>query len=107
MVLMQFVQLSQISHRRYLQEIEIIFAGITETGDVAIHGGTPTIVLATAMQQQVVSPGKCTRNFYRLRSHGTQLLKAKMADELLRSAPGWNKAPAVELIPHHRPRHCP
>src|SRR5215467_3373616 len=89
---MQFVQLSQISHRRYLQEIEIIFAGITETGDVAIHGGTPTIVLATAMQQQVVSPGKCTRNFYSLRSHDAQLLRAKMTDDLFRSAPGMEQS---------------
>jgi len=43
---MQFVQLSQVSDCRCLQEIEIIFAGITKIGDIPIEGGTPVIVLA-------------------------------------------------------------
>jgi hypothetical protein len=33
----QFVQLFQVSYCRYLQELEIIFAGITKIGDVAIR----------------------------------------------------------------------
>jgi hypothetical protein len=43
---MQFVRFFQVSDCRYLQEIEIIFAGITKIGDVAMEGGTPVIVLA-------------------------------------------------------------
>jgi hypothetical protein len=54
---MQFVQFFQVKDCRYLQEIEIIFAGITKIGDVAKEGGTPLIVLAgTAVDQQVVPP---------------------------------------------------
>ncbi|MHC2375530.1 hypothetical protein ACVIQT_010227 [Bradyrhizobium diazoefficiens] len=45
---MQFVEFSQIGNCRYLQEIEIIFAGIAKMGDVAIEGGTPVVVLADA-----------------------------------------------------------
>jgi hypothetical protein len=68
---MQFIQFSQVSDCRYLQEIEIVFAGIKKIGDVEIEGGTPTIVLAdTAMEQQVVPPSERTRTFYCLRSHG-------------------------------------
>src|SRR5258707_15270466 len=53
---MHFVQFFQVKDCRYLQEIEIIFAGITKIGDVAKEGGTPVIVLAdTAVEQQVVS----------------------------------------------------
>jgi len=54
---MQFVQLFQVSDRRYLQEIEIIFAIIAKIGDVARESGTPVIVLTdTTMEQQVVPP---------------------------------------------------
>ncbi|MDA9547069.1 hypothetical protein ACM43_22045 [Bradyrhizobium sp. CCBAU 45321] len=68
---MQFVQLFQVSDRCCLQEIEIIFAGITKIGDVAKEGGTPVIVLTDAtMEQQVVPPSKRTCAFYGLRSHG-------------------------------------
>jgi hypothetical protein len=68
---MQFVQIFQVNDCRYLQEIEIIFAGITKTGDIAIEGGTSAIVLAdTAVEQQVVPPSKRTRAFCDLRSHG-------------------------------------
>jgi hypothetical protein len=68
---MQFVQFFQVSDCRYLQEIEIMLAGITKVGDVAIKGGTPVIVLAdAAVEEQVVPPGKRTRAFYRKRSHG-------------------------------------
>jgi hypothetical protein len=68
---MQFVQLFQVSDRRYLQEIEIIFAGIAKIGDVPKEGGTPVIVLAdTTMEQQVVPPSERTCAFYGLRSHG-------------------------------------
>jgi hypothetical protein len=71
-VVMQFVQFFQVSDCRYLQAIEIIFAGITKIGDVAMEGGTPVIVLAdTAVEQQVVPPSERTRAFYDgLRSHG-------------------------------------
>jgi hypothetical protein len=68
---MQLVQFFQVSDCRYLQEIEIIFAGITKIGDVAIEGGTPAIVLAdAAVEQQVVPPSERTRAFYGLRRHG-------------------------------------
>jgi hypothetical protein len=68
---MQFVQLFQVSDRRYLQEIEVIFAGFAKMGDVAKEGDAPVIVLAdTTMQQQVVPPSERTRAFYGLRSHG-------------------------------------
>src|SRR6478609_1789925 len=68
---MQFVQFFQVTDCRYLQEIEIIFAGITKTGDVAIEGGTPAIVLAdTAVEQQVVPPSERARAFCGWRSHG-------------------------------------
>ncbi len=67
---MQFVEFFQVSDRRYLQEIEIIFAGITKIDDVAIEGGTPSIVLADAVvKQQVVPPSERTGAFYGLRSH--------------------------------------
>jgi hypothetical protein len=68
---MQFVQLFQVSDRRYLQEIEIIFAIIAKIGDVARESGTPVIVLTdTTMEQQVVPPSERTCAFYGLRSHG-------------------------------------
>jgi hypothetical protein len=68
---MQFVQFFQISDCRYLQVIEVIFAGITKIGDVAIEGGTPIIGLAdTAVEQQVVPPSERARGFCGLRSHG-------------------------------------
>jgi hypothetical protein len=68
---MQLVQFFQVSDCRYLQEMEIIFAGITKIGDVAIEGGTSVIVLAdAAVEQQVVPPSERTRAFYGLRSHG-------------------------------------
>jgi hypothetical protein len=68
---MQFVQFIQVSDCRYLQEIEIIFAGITKIGDVATEGGTPAIVLGdTAVEQQVVPPSERARAFCGLRSHG-------------------------------------
>ena len=64
---MQFVQFFQVSDCRDLQEIEIIFAGVTKIGDVTIEGGTPAIVLAdTALEQQVVPPSERTRAFYGL-----------------------------------------
>jgi hypothetical protein len=49
---MQFVQLFQVSDGRYLQQIEIIFAGIAKIGYVAKKGGTPVIVLADAATEQ-------------------------------------------------------
>ena len=59
---MQLVQASQVSDCSYLQESEIVFAGTTKMGDVAMEGGTPVIVLAdTAVAQQVVPPSECTR----------------------------------------------
>jgi hypothetical protein len=59
---MQLVQVSQVSDCSYLQESEIVFAGTTKMGDVAMEGGTPVIVLAdTAVAQQVVPPSECTR----------------------------------------------
>jgi hypothetical protein len=69
---MEFVQFFQISDCRHLQEIEIIFAGITKIGDVAMEGGPPVIVLADiAVEQQVVPPSERTRTVYDgLRSHG-------------------------------------
>jgi hypothetical protein len=49
---MQLVQASQVSDRRYLQEVEIISAGFLKIGDVAMEGGAPVIVLAdTAVAQ--------------------------------------------------------
>ncbi|CCE05525.1 hypothetical protein BRAS3843_1390017 [Bradyrhizobium sp. STM 3843] len=70
-VVMQFVQAFQVSDCRYLQEIEVVFAGITKIGDVSVDGGTPAIVLAdTAVEQQVVAPSERTCAFYGLRSHG-------------------------------------
>jgi hypothetical protein len=68
---MQFVQFFQVSDCRYLQAIEIIFAGITKVDDVAMEGGTPDIVLADiAVEQQVVSPSERTRAFYAGLGHG-------------------------------------
>jgi len=68
---MQFVEFSQIGDCRYLQAIEIIFAGITKMSDVAIEGGTPVVVLADAtVEQQVVPPRERARTIYGLRSHG-------------------------------------
>jgi len=68
---MQFVQFFQVTDCRYLQEIEIIFAGITKIGDVAKEGGTHVIVLAdTAVVQQVVPLSERARAFCGLRSHG-------------------------------------
>jgi hypothetical protein len=59
---MQFVQFFQVSDRRYLQETEIVFAGITKSADVAIEGSTPLVIFAhTAVEQQVVPPSECTR----------------------------------------------
>ena len=61
-VVMQLVQVSQVSDCSYLQESEIVFAGTTKMGDVAMEGGTPVIVLAdTAVAQQVVPPSECAR----------------------------------------------
>jgi hypothetical protein len=83
---MQFVEFFQVSDCRYLQEIEIIFAGIMKIGDVATEGGTPVIVLAdAAVEQQVVPPSERTRTFYGLRSHG-HLPKAKKTYDPFRSA---------------------
>jgi hypothetical protein len=84
---MQFVQLPQVCDCRYLHEIEIIFAGITKIGDVAIEGGTPVIVLAdTAVEQQVVPPSEGARAFYSLRSHGHLQKSERKTDEPFRSA---------------------
>ena len=56
-VVMQLVQVSQVSDCSYLQESEIVFAGTTKMGDVAMEGGTPVIVLAdAAVAEQVVPP---------------------------------------------------
>jgi hypothetical protein len=38
---MQFIQFLQEGDRRYLQEIELILAGFTKIGYVAMEGGTP------------------------------------------------------------------
>jgi hypothetical protein len=68
---MQLVQVLQISDCSYLQASEIVFAGTTKMGDVAMEGGTPVIVLAdTAVAQQVVPPSECTRALYGRKSHG-------------------------------------
>jgi hypothetical protein len=68
---MELVQFSQVSDCGYLQEIEIIFAGVTNVGDVTIEGRTPAIVLIDiAVSQQVVPPSERTCTFYGLRSHG-------------------------------------
>jgi hypothetical protein len=54
----------QVSDCRYLQEVEIIFAGIGNTADVSIECDTPVIVFReTAVKQQVVPPSKCARAF--------------------------------------------
>jgi hypothetical protein len=45
-VVVQFVQALQVTHCRYLQEIEIEIAGITKVGEITMEGGTPMIVLA-------------------------------------------------------------
>jgi hypothetical protein len=42
---LQFVQFFQVYDCGDLQDIEIIFAGITKIVDVAIESGTPAIVL--------------------------------------------------------------
>jgi hypothetical protein len=50
---MQFVQIFQVSHCRYLQDIEIIVAGIAKVGDVTIEHGSPAIILPdTAVTQR-------------------------------------------------------
>jgi hypothetical protein len=68
---MQFVQFFQIRDCRDLQETEIISAGVTKIGDIAMKGGTPAIALAdTAVSEQVVPPGERACSFYGLRSHG-------------------------------------
>jgi hypothetical protein len=45
-VVVQFVQALQVTDCRYLQDIEVEFAGITKIGEVTMEGGTPMIVLA-------------------------------------------------------------
>src|SRR3982750_4505611 len=56
----QLVQVSQVSDCSYLQESEIVFAGITKIRDVAMEGRTPVIVLAdAAVAQQVTAPSEC------------------------------------------------
>src|SRR5215208_2756723 len=66
----QLVQVSQVSDCSYLQQSEIVFAGITKIGDVAMEGRTPVIVLAdAAVAQQVTAPSECTRSLYGPRSH--------------------------------------
>jgi len=60
-IIMQFVKLFQVSHRRYLQTIEVIFAG--KIGDVTQEGSAPVIVFSyIAMDQQVAPPSEraCT-----------------------------------------------
>jgi hypothetical protein len=84
---MQLVQISQVSDCSYLQESEIIFAGITKLGDVAMEGGTPAIVLAdTAVAQQVVPPSECARALYGQRSHGHLPIFLEKTDQPFRSA---------------------
>lgn len=62
---MQFVQLFQVGDCRYLQTTEIIFAGITKIGDVAMKRGTPVVIFVdTAVEQQAVSPSERARAFY-------------------------------------------
>jgi hypothetical protein len=51
-VVMQFVQFFQVYDRGDLQEIEIIFAGITKIVDVTIESGTPA-ALARARARQL------------------------------------------------------
>jgi hypothetical protein len=66
---MQFVQIFQVSDCGYLQEIEIMFAGATKAGDVAIESRTSAIVLAdAAVAQQIIPPSERTRAF--CGSHG-------------------------------------
>ena len=84
---MQLVQVSQVSDCSYLQESEIVFAGTTKMGDVAMEGGTPVIVLAdTAVAQQVVPPSECTRALYGRRSHGHLPIFLRKNDQPFRSA---------------------
>ena len=84
---MQLVQVSQVSDCSYLQESEIVFAGTTKMGDVAMEGGTPVIVLAdTAVAQQVVPPSECTRALYGRRSHGHFPIFLRKNDQPFRSA---------------------
>jgi hypothetical protein len=68
---MQLVQLFQIGDCGYLQETEIMYAGITKISDVAMKRGTPVIVLGdTPVAQQVVPPSERACTFFCLRSHG-------------------------------------
>src|SRR5689334_757771 len=84
---MQFVQLFQVSDCRYLQQIKIIFAGLTKIRDVAVEGGTPVIVLADAVvTQKVVTPSECTRTLCGLRSHGHLPIAQKKTNNRFRSA---------------------
>ncbi|MDA9438790.1 hypothetical protein XH98_06580 [Bradyrhizobium sp. CCBAU 51745] len=84
---MQFVQFLQVSDCRYLQETEIIFCGIRKIGDVAIEGGTPSIVLAdVVVSQQVVPPSKRTGAFYGLRTHVHLPKDQRKTDDPFRSA---------------------
>ncbi|MDA9390556.1 hypothetical protein WN73_07600 [Bradyrhizobium sp. CCBAU 45394] len=86
LVVMQFIQFFQVGDCGDLQEIEIIFAGIAKTGDVAIEGGTPVIILAdAAVEQQVVPPSERTRAFSGLRTHGAPP-KGRKTDDMFRSA---------------------
>jgi hypothetical protein len=87
---MQFVQFFQVKDCRYLQEIEIIFAGITKIGDVAKDGGTPVIVLAdTAVEQQVVPPSERARAFCGLRMLMSSLSRRRRG---CTSSQGWDGA---------------
>jgi hypothetical protein len=84
---MQFVQFSQVSDCGYLQEIEIIFAGVTNVGDVTIEGRTPAIVLIDiAVPQQVAPPSERTCTFYGRRSHGHLPSFLRKNDQPFRSA---------------------
>jgi hypothetical protein len=83
---MQLVQFFQVLDGRYLQEIEIIFAGVAKIGDVATEGGVPAIILAyAAATQQVVPPSERTRTFYRLSSHGHLPERSRMTHDRFRS----------------------
>ena len=84
-VVMQLVQFSQVSDCGYLQEIEIILAGVTNVGDVTIEGRTPAIVLIDiAVPQQVAPPSERTCTFYGLRSY-ERLLRSRKTNEPFRS----------------------
>src|SRR5882757_8058891 len=84
---MQFVQISQVSDCRDLQEIETILAGVTKIGDVSIEGGTRAIVLAdTAVEQQVVTPSERTRAFCGLRRHWAPPQSQRKTHKSFRSA---------------------